>query len=127
LDRIDIHIEVPSVEWRDLTSKESSEPSEEIRQRVNNARSIQLSRLEKYGIFSNSQMKSSLIRKFCVLDKTSLDFLEKVVERLGMSARAYHRVLKIARTIADLSVSQDIRPEHVSEAVQYRSIDRRCD
>ena len=127
LDRIDIHIEVPSVEWRDLTSKENGEPSEEIRRRVNAARSVQLDRLGKYGIFSNSQMKSSLTRRFCVLDQTSLDFLEKVVERLGLSARAYHRILKIARTIADLSLSPDIKPEHVSEAAQYRSLDRRYD
>jgi magnesium chelatase family protein len=127
LDRIDIHIEVPSVEWRDLTSKENGETSEEIRRRVNAARSVQLDRLGKYGIFSNSQMKSSLTRRFCVLDQTSLDFLEKVVERLGLSARAYHRILKIARTIADLSLSPDIKPEHVSEAAQYRSLDRRYD
>jgi magnesium chelatase family protein len=127
LDRIDIHIEVPSVEWRDLTSKENGETSEEIRRRVNAARSVQLDRLGQYGIFSNSQMKSSLTRRFCVLDQTSLDFLEKVVERLGLSARAYHRILKIARTIADLSLSPDIRPEHVSEAAQYRSLDRRYD
>ena len=72
-------------------------------------------------------MKSSLIRKYCALDKQSLDFLEKVVERLGLSARAYHRVLKIARTIADLDGSEDIKTGHVSEAIQYRSLDRRYD
>jgi magnesium chelatase family protein len=127
LDRIDIHIEVPSVEWRDLTSKQDSEASEDIRNRVNQARKIQLSRLTRYGIFSNSQMKSALIRKYCALDQDSLNFLEKVVERLGLSARAYHRILKIARTIADLDGSDDIRPNHVSEAIQYRSLDRRYD
>lgn len=127
LDRIDIHIEVPSVEWRDLTSKQDSEASEDIRNRVNQARQIQLSRLERYGIFSNSQMKSALIRKYCALDQDSMNFLEKVVERLGLSARAYHRILKIARTIADLDGSDDIRPNHVSEAIQYRSLDRRYD
>ncbi len=127
LDRIDIHVEVPSVEWRDLTGMEDSESSEEIRVRINQARSIQLDRLSKHRIFSNSQMKASLIKKYCALDQDSLSFLEKVVERLGLSARAYHRVLKIARTVADLEASEDIQSNHVSEAIQYRSLDRRYD
>ncbi|MFA6222515.1 MAG: YifB family Mg chelatase-like AAA ATPase [Desulfomonilaceae bacterium] len=127
LDRIDIHVEVPSVEWRDLTGTEMSESSEIIRNRVNQARSAQLERLGKHNIFSNAHMKSSLIRKYCALDKQSLDFLEKVVDRLGLSARAYHRVLKIARTIADLDGSENIGSGHVSEAIQYRSLDRRYD
>ncbi|MCL5125254.1 MAG: YifB family Mg chelatase-like AAA ATPase [Deltaproteobacteria bacterium] len=127
LDRIDIHVEVPSVEWRDLTGKEESESSEQIRNRVNRARNIQLDRLSKHKIFSNSQMKSSLIKKYCSLGQDSLNFLEKVVERLGLSARAYHRILKIARTLADLEGSENIGSDHVSEAIQYRSLDRRYD
>ncbi len=127
LDRIDIHVEVPSVEWRDLTGKQDGESSEEIRVRINRARSIQLERLAKHRIFSNAQMKASLIKKYCALEQDSLDFLEKVVERLGLSARAYHRVLKIARTIADLDGSSNIVSNHVAEAIQYRSLDRRYD
>ena len=127
LDRIDIHVEVPSVDWRDLTGKEDGESSQQIRVRINRARNIQLDRLEKHRIFSNAQMKASLIKKYCALDQGSLDFLEKVVERLGLSARAYHRVLKIARTIADLDESENIESNHVAEAVQYRSLDRRYD
>ena len=127
LDRIDIHVEVPSVDWRDLTGKEDGESSQQIRVRINRARNIQLDRLEKHRIFSNAQMKASLIKKYSALDQGSLDFLEKVVERLGLSAHAYHRVLKIARTIADLDESENIESNHVAEAVQYRSLDRRYD
>ncbi|MGC8604607.1 MAG: YifB family Mg chelatase-like AAA ATPase [Desulfomonilaceae bacterium] len=127
LDRIDIHVEVPSVEWRDLTGREDSESSDEIRVRINRARTIQLDRLSKHNIFSNSQMRASLIKKYCALDKDSLNFLEKVVDRLGLSARAYHRILKIARTLADLEGADQIKSTHVSEAIQYRSLDRRYD
>jgi magnesium chelatase family protein len=127
LDRIDIHVEVPSVEWRDLTGREDSESSDEIRVRINRARTIQLDRLSKHNIFSNSQMRASLIKKYCPLDKDSLNFLEKVVDRLGLSARAYHRILKIARTLADLEGADQIKSTHVSEAIQYRSLDRRYD
>ena len=86
-----------------------------------------MDRLAKYKIFSNAQMKASLIKKYCALNQDSLNFLEKVVERLGLSARAYHRVLKIARTIADLDGSANIESNHVAEAIQYRSLDRRYD
>ncbi|MBI5251034.1 MAG: YifB family Mg chelatase-like AAA ATPase, partial [Desulfomonile tiedjei] len=124
LDRIDIHVEVPSVEWRDLTGVADGEASEAIRERVNRARKVQLDRFQKTGFFSNAQMTSALIKKYCKLERDSMKFLEKAVEKLGLSARAYHRILKIARTIADLGQSQDIRPPHVAEAVQYRSLDR---
>jgi magnesium chelatase family protein len=127
LDRIDIHVEVPSVQWRDLTGIADGEPSETIRKRVNEARKIQLARFGKAGLFCNAQMRSSLIRKHCALGKESMSFLEKAVEKLGLSARAYHRILKIARTIADLENVETIQPPHVAEAVQYRSLDRRYD
>jgi len=127
LDRIDIHIEVPSIEWRDLTAVADGESSETIRQRVNTARKVQLERLGSAGLFSNAQMRSGILKKHCRLDSNSMKFLEKAVEKLGLSARAYHRILKIARTIADLAGATDIQPPHVAEAIQYRSLDRRFD
>jgi magnesium chelatase family protein len=125
LDRIDIHVEVPSIEWRDLTCIAEGENSTSIRNRVNKARAIQLNRFTKSSIYCNSQMKSALIKKHCALDAASMSFLEMAVEKLGLSARAYHRILKIARTIADLESSESIKSSHVAEAIQYRSLDRR--
>lgn len=125
LDRIDIHIEVPAVEWKELTEVSDGESSQLIRDRVNAARKIQLQRFSKTSIFCNAQMKSNLIKKHCSLEPSSLKHLEKAVDKLGLSARAYHRVLKIARTISDLDGSEQIRNHHVSEAIQYRTLDRR--
>jgi magnesium chelatase family protein len=125
LDRIDIHIEVPAVQWRDLTRLHEGETSSVIRQRVVAARIIQLERLKKFGIFSNAQMGPRLIKKMCPLDQQSMSVLERAIETLGLSARAYHRVLKISRTIADLEASPDIGAHHLAEAIQYRSLDRR--
>ncbi|MFH1112763.1 MAG: YifB family Mg chelatase-like AAA ATPase [Pseudomonadota bacterium] len=125
MDRIDIHVEVPSVAWRDLTASPDGEPSQSIRDRVNSARRIQLDRLSKARLYCNAQMGSALIKKHCTLGMDSMRVLERAVEKLGLSARAYHRVLKIARTIADLDKSDGIRPPHVSEAIQYRTLDRR--
>jgi len=127
LDRIDIHLEVPAVEWRDLTATTDAESSEKIRARVSEARQIQLARLAGTGFYSNAQMASPHIKKFCRLSDQSMAFLEKAVEKLGLSARAYHRILKIARTIADLEKAENIQTAHVAEAVQYRSLDRRYD
>lgn len=127
LDRIDIHVDVPSVEWRDLTRITDGESSGAIRERVNTARKIQLKRLEKAGLFCNAQMSARLLKKICRLDQQSMSVLEKAIETLGLSARAYHRVLKIARTIADLDAAEDILPAHIAEAIQYRSLDRRFD
>jgi magnesium chelatase family protein len=125
LDRIDIHLDVPSVEWRDLTSVADGERSTVIRQRVAASRKIQLERLAGSGLYCNAQMGSRHIKKFCALGKDSMDFLEKAVSKLGLSARAYHRVLKIARTIADLQAQPVIQPAHVAEAIQYRTLDRK--
>jgi magnesium chelatase family protein len=127
LDRIDIHVEVPSVQWRDLTGISDGESSAAIRQRVNAARKVQLERLRAAGLFSNAQMRAALIKKHCRLDNQSMSFLERAVDKLGLSARAYHRILKIARTIADLEGSADIQSSHVAEAIQYRTLDRRIE
>ncbi len=125
LDRIDIHIEVESVKYNDLKNFEKEETSENIRRRVNNARNMQLDRYKKYGIFSNSELSTELIRKYCILSKESKKILERAFKQLGLSARAYMRILKIARTIADLDNSENIDTTHIIEAIQYRSLDRK--
>ncbi|MDM8526540.1 YifB family Mg chelatase-like AAA ATPase [Desulfococcaceae bacterium HSG8] len=124
LDRIDIHVEVPAVPYKDLMGKISAEPSESIRKRVSAARKIQSRRFSKTKIYSNSQMNSRQIRAYCNIDEASQSLLETAVDKLGLSARAYNRILKISRTIADLEGISDIRMNHISEAVQYRSLDR---
>ncbi|MCX8015105.1 MAG: YifB family Mg chelatase-like AAA ATPase [candidate division WOR-3 bacterium] len=128
LDRIDVHIEVPSIKYESLAKKEPGEPSEKIRQRVNKARAIQLARFQnlkrKKPIYCNGQMESKEIRKFCEIDSTSEGLLKTAIDRFGLSARAYDRILKVARTIADLDGSSSIKPVHISEAIQYRSFDR---
>lgn len=125
LDRIDIHIEVESVKYQKLDSDAPVESSSEIRKRVNNARLIQLNRYKEYSIFANSQLTPELSYKYCKLNSTCKKILESAFERLGLSARAYSRVLKVARTIADLDNSEDIQVSHLSEAIQYRNLDRK--
>ncbi len=125
LDRIDIHVDVPAVRFKDLTSKEAlTEGSEEIRARVLRARERQLARLRGEGIFSNAQMSPRLIRRFCRIDSESERMLEAAMTRQGLSARAYDRILKVSRTIADLEDKDEINSTHVAEAVGYRSLDR---
>ena len=125
LDRIDLHIEVPAVKFRDLASKEKGEPSASIRARVSRAREIQSYRFAgRNEMFANADMQSAEIREFCLLDSACEDLLKMAITKLGLSARAYDRIQKVARTIADLAGSEDIRPEYVSEAIQYRSLDR---
>jgi magnesium chelatase family protein len=124
LDRIDIHIEVPSVPYRDLMNASASEPSAKIRIRVEKARKHQAKRFGAEKIHTNAQMKNRHIKKFCSIDQPSARLLETAVDRLGLSARAYNRILKIARTIADLAGDSDIRTDYIAEAVQYRSLDR---
>jgi magnesium chelatase family protein len=101
-----------------------AEPSENIRKRVTKARNIQSERFGKSKIYSNSRMSSRAIRRFCRIDRESQKLLETAIDRLGLSARAYNRVLKISRTIADLEAELDILTDHISEAIQYRSLDR---
>jgi magnesium chelatase family protein len=125
LDRIDIHIEVPAVKYKELAGEPTGETSAQIRQRVEAARQIQLARFkERQHLFCNARMESKDIREFCRIDARGEELLRLAITRLGLSARAYDRILKVARTIADLEGSADIRPEFISEAIQYRSLDR---
>ena len=123
LDRIDIHIEVPRLEREELTSRQAGEPSESIRERVKEARERQLARFRERPFFCNGEMGARDVERVCVISAESEALLKAAVERLGLSARAYHRVLKLARTIADLDHSEPIDLPHVAEAVQYRALD----
>jgi len=124
LDRIDIHVEVPAVPYKDLMGEVASESSATIRRRVGAARKHQSGRFSRSSIYSNAQMGSRHIRKYCRIDSASCRLLETAVDTLGLSARAYNRILKIARTIADLDHKPDIHADHISEAIQYRTMDR---
>jgi len=125
LDRIDIHIEVIPVPFDKLSGKEKLETSKSIRQRVTEARIIQQSRFKNIeGVHSNAQMATHLIRKYCNLDTEGSELIKIAMEKVGLSARAYDRILKVARTIADLDNKENILPEHLAEAIQYRSLDR---
>ena len=125
LDRIDIHIEVPAVPYRELAGTKKQKSSSEIRSRVKAARKIQTDRFKGMKIFCNAGMESRHMKKFCCLNSHAASILEMAVDQLGLSARAYTRVIKIARTIADLEKSHEIMENHVAEAVQYRNIDRK--
>lgn len=125
LDRIDIHIEVNSVEYEKLNSKISGESSENIRNRVNDARNIQIERYKGEGIYSNAELNSRLIEKYCQVDEEGRRLLKSAFENLNLSARAYNKVLKISRTIADLDKSENIKSSHIAEAIQYRTLDRK--
>jgi len=124
LDRIDIHIEVPPVRYKELSDDTPGEKSESIRGRVECSSKIQLERFKDHRIFSNSQMNHRQIRKYCKLDDTSRDLLKTAISELGFSARCYDKILKVSRTIADLEGKINIEPDHISEAIQYRSLDR---
>ena len=125
LDRIDIHVEVPSVQYRELSGKATGESSDKIRERVKRSRDVQLKRFQgKKGIYCNAHMGSKDIRRYCSIDEDGDALLHTAIDRLGLSARAYDRILKVGRTIADLEGVDNIRPEFLSEAIQYRSLDR---
>jgi len=125
LDRIDIHIEVPAVKYQDMTSVKPGESSEMIRDRVIKARKIQEERFKNIKeVYKNSDMGSKEIRKFCQLGSDSQAIMKNAMDKLGFTARTFDRIQKVARTIADLSASENIKPEHISEAIQYRSLDR---
>jgi len=125
LDRIDIHIEVNPVKYKNLQSDEKEESSDKIKTRINNARKIQYERYKEFGIFSNSELTPSLIETYCKLNDDGKEILKKAFDKLGLSARAYGRILKVARTIADLESSENILPKHLAEAIQYRSLDKK--
>lgn len=124
LDRIDIHVEVPAVEIRDLGGKQSAEPSAAIRERVIAARAVQSGRFKNTKGRTNAEMSHSQIKHHCKLDSSSDEMLRMAMTELQLSARAYDRILKVSRTIADLAGSSAIRAEHVAEAIQYRTLDR---
>lgn len=124
LDRIDIHVEVPAVAYKELSKDFHGESSENIRVRVQNAKAIQVVRFKKDNIYSNAKMRSRHIKKYCSLKPDAQNILETAMHKLGLSARAYTRILKVSRTIADLAESEQINAEHISEAIQYRTLDR---
>lgn len=124
LDRIDIHVEVTPVPFRELTNELQAESSAEIRKRVKEVREFQKERFLSHGINTNSMMTGQMIRKYCRLKPESTDLIKNAVEKLGLSARAYDRILKVTRTIADMEFSREIKTEHLAEAIQYRSLDR---
>ncbi len=125
LDRIDIHIEVPAVKYKELSSEGKGEASNQIRERVIRARKIQFSRFfDIKNVYTNGDMGSKEVRQFCKIDSACAELLKMAMTKLGLSARAYDRILKVSRTIADLDGSENILPQHISEAIQSRSLDR---
>jgi len=124
LDRIDIHLEVPRLKLEHLTEKRRGEPSEEIRKRVNKAREVQKARQKSEGVFFNAHLESKDLERYCILDKESEELLKLAILELGISARAYDKILKVSRTIADMDGKEIIEAHHISEAISYRSLDR---
>ena len=124
LDRIDIHVEVPAADFKELASKKPGTSSAEIRDVVEGARTAQIERFAELPILYNAQMSSKQIRQFCKLNSDCMNLLKNSVEELGLSARAHDKVLRLARTIADLDSSAEIEFHHLSEAINYRVLDR---
>jgi len=124
LDRIDLHVDVPRVLHKDLADPTDGESSTAIRARVNHARAVQRQRLAPFGLHSNANMQTRHIRRFCPLDAAGSALLAQITDRLGLSARSYTRILKVARTIADLAQCEQIAVGHLAEAIQYRYLDR---
>ena len=125
LDRIDLHVEVTPVAFSELSSSREFEKSETIRARVIKAREIQEERYkDNEGVYANAQMSSKTLKEVCVINTACQNLLKVAMQKLNLSARAYDRILKVSRTIADLSGSADIKAEHIAEAIQYRSLDR---
>ena len=125
LDRFDIQIEVKPVDFDKIKSTKKEEKSEDIKKRVDKARKIQCNRYKEYNIFSNAELTPKLIEQFCILDEKSKNLLEMSYEKLGLSARAYSKILKVSRTISDLDGKSNIEVKHVAEAIQYRNLDRK--
>ncbi len=125
LDRIDIQVEVANVNYKDLSSNEKGETSQEIKMRVNRARQLQRERYKEFGIYANSQLTAGMLSEFCRLGEAENNILKMAFDKLGLSARAHSRILKVARTIADLGGEKDISSAHIAEAIQYRNLDRK--
>lgn len=125
LDRLDLHIEVPPVEFDEISSQEKAESSAMIKERVNSARKLQNERFKDTPVTCNARITPDMLQEVCRLSEPGRELLKKAFEKLGLSARAYDRILKVSRTIADLDQSEEIEPRHVAEAVQYRSLDRK--
>ncbi len=122
---MDLHVEVPAVNYRELSDERGGEPSESVRARVNAARNVQKNRFARSRARCNAEMASRQIRTYCKVDDAEHALLQRCVDKLGMSARAHSRVLKVARTIADLEGAEDIQVAHLSEAARYRTLDRK--
>ena len=126
LDRIDLHIEVPAVKYQELTDKAPAESSKEIKKRVERARQIQKERFKNdKGVYCNAQMTEKMVATYCALGEQEELVLKQAFDNLGLSARAHNRILKVARTIADLKESKDIGVEHIAQAIYFRSLDRK--
>ncbi|PKM83631.1 MAG: magnesium chelatase, partial [Firmicutes bacterium HGW-Firmicutes-13] len=124
MDRIDLHLQVPRPTYDEITGRSKGENSETIRERVTRAREIQNQRYKNQGIYYNSQMKPAHIKKYCSLDHQSQNILKQAFNAFKLSGRSYHRLLKVSRTIADLKHSDDIKTEHLAEALQYRTSEK---
>lgn len=125
LDRIDIQVEVQSVDYEKMLGNQKEETSEQIKERVDKARHMQEVRYKNYNIFSNSELTPKLIEKYCLIDKEGKEILEKAFKKLNLSSRAYNRILKVSRTIADLAGRENIEKTDIAEAIQYRSLDKK--
>ena len=125
LDRIDIQIEVTAVKYQKLEAENETENSNKIKERVNKARKVQQERYKENGIYSNAELTPKLLSKYCKLNKESKAIMQNAFEKLGLSARAHGRILKVARTIADLDNCENIQKIHIAEAIQYRSLDKK--
>ncbi len=124
LDRIDLHIEVPTLEYKELSSESGGSTSNQIREQIEITRQVQLDRFKNIGVFANAQMSAKLLKTHCQLDGAGKSIMEMAIDKLGLSARAHDRILKVARTIADLARSENLLSEHVGESIQYRTLDR---
>ena len=125
MDRIDLHVEVTPVSFNELSSERKSENSATIRERVIKARERQAKRFtDKEGLYCNAQMEAQMVQEICIISDTGKNLLNRAMQKLHLSARAYNRIIKVSRTIADLAGSEEIKTEHLAEAIQFRSLDR---